>query len=58
MAASCNSGAEVVLHAQSPAPPIGIWASYLIPNANAPTGVHCSLGALAIRSQAQLTCLK
>lgn len=59
MAASCNSGVAVVLHAQTPAPPSGQpWASYLIPNANAPTGVHCTLGALAMRSQAQLTCIK
>jgi probable HAF family extracellular repeat protein len=57
LAASCNSGVNVILHGQTPAPPSGSWASYLTPSATNPTGVHCSLGA-AVQSQAQLMCIK
>jgi hypothetical protein len=57
VAASCNAGVGVVLHAQTPPPPIGSWQHWLIPSATSPTGVHCSqLGGL--QSQAQLMCVK
>jgi len=60
VSASCNEGAAVILHAQTPAPPgLGVtWSSYLVPNATAPTGVHCNLGAVHLQSQAELMCIK
>jgi hypothetical protein len=58
VAASCTAGSEVVLHAQTPNPPTGTWTSYLTPNATAPTGVHCSLAAAVLQSQAQLMCVQ
>jgi hypothetical protein len=53
--ASCNMGVTTVIHAQTPPPLLGQWASYLTPNAVAATGVHCSSIAL---SQAHLRCAK
>jgi hypothetical protein len=57
VAASCNAGVGVVLHAQTPPPPVGNWQHYLIPNATSPTGVHCGLLG-SLQSQAQLMCVK
>lgn len=54
--ATCNSGQNVVINGQSPAPPSGSWASYLIPDASTATGVRCSLGGLSLQSQAQVRC--
>jgi hypothetical protein len=45
VAASCNTGVNVVLQDQFPSPPSGVWSNYLIPSANAATGVHCNIGA-------------
>lgn len=53
--ASCDAGANVTINGQSPPPLVGSWAYYLIPNADAATGVHCQqLGSL--QSQALLRC--
>lgn len=57
VAATCT-GLDSVLHGQTPAPPVGTWASYLTPSANAATGVHCNLGSAALQAQAQLRCSK
>ena len=56
--ATCNAGDGVDMNGQNPAPPVGSWVSYLLPNASNATGVHCSLGALGLRSQAMLRCSK
>jgi collagen triple helix repeat protein len=59
MAASCTMGTGVVLHAQTPPPPVGngTWPSYLTPGPTSPTGVHCEL-LPGLQSQAQLMCIK
>jgi hypothetical protein len=57
VAASCNAGTLVVLNGQTPAPPGGSWASYLIPSVTAATGVHCGL-LPGLQSQAVLRCAK
>ena len=56
--ASCNAGVNLTINGQTPAPPGGTWASYLIPNVTAATAVHCSLGAPGLQSQALLRCAK
>jgi len=56
--ATCNAGVNMVINAQSPAPPVGSWASYLVPDASNASGVHCALGGAALRSQALLRCSK
>ncbi len=58
VAASCNAGSGLVINGQSPAPPVGSWASYLTPNVTAATGVHCGLGGAGLQSQALLRCAK
>lgn len=55
LSASCNSGASVVLNGPTPPPPSGSWQSYLIPNATAAVGVHCSSPG-GQPNQAQLRC--
>lgn len=57
VAATCDAGASVILHAQTPAPPAGSWASYLTPNASSATGLHCNIGT-GVSSQANLRCSK
>lgn len=57
LVATCDTGANVVINGQSPPPMTGSWAYYLIPNADAATGVHCQqLGSLT--STAVLRCAK
>jgi len=58
MVASCNGGAATVLNGQTPAPPVGSWASYLTPNVTVATGVHCNLGGATLQSQALIRCAK
>jgi hypothetical protein len=54
--ASCSAG-SVVINAQNPAPPGGIWNSYLTPNVSAATGVHCNIGS-GLSSQANVRCAR
>jgi hypothetical protein len=56
--ASCNAGTGIVINGQSPAPPVGAFVNYLIPSANAATGVHCNLGSNSLQSQAILRCVQ
>ena len=56
--ATCNAGVNLVINGQSPAPPVGSWASYLVPDTSNATGVHCALGGVGLRSQALLRCSK
>jgi hypothetical protein len=56
--ASCNSGVNLVVNGQTPAPITGSWASYLTPNVGAATGVRCNLGSPSLQSTALLRCIK
>jgi hypothetical protein len=58
VAASCNSGASVVINGQTPAPPGGVYGDYLTPSVGAATGVYCNLGSVFNSSQAVLRCGK
>ena len=56
--ASCNTGGGIVLNDASFELPVGsnTWQFYLLPNANAATGVHCQLPSSNSYAQAQLRC--
>lgn len=56
--ASCSGGASIVINGQLPAPPVGSYLSFLTPNVNSATGVHCNLGVASLQSQALLRCSK
>lgn len=56
--ASCNTGNGVVLNGRLPSPPSGSYVSFLIPDVNAATGVHCDLGGAGLQSQALVRCSK
>lgn len=55
--ASCNAGVNIVINGRTPPSPVGSWAHYLIPTADAATGVHC-LQPASLQSQALLRCSK
>ena len=58
ISASCNQGADIVLHGISPPPATGgTWVGYLVPGNGPFTGVTCKL-LTGVSSQINLMCCK
>jgi hypothetical protein len=57
VSASCNAGTAVVLTGQTPPPEVGRREFYLLPNADAATGVRC-FQTPGVRSELQLRCCR
>ncbi len=55
--ASCKAGTDVVINAQNSPTQSGSWQSWLTPNTNSATGVHCAIG-LGNSSTVLLRCAK